>query len=359
MYLGSFIIDDTCTFYANAHTPSTGAAVDADAAPGYRVYEDETGTPILTGSMALLDDANTVGFYSEQITLSAANGFEAGKSYCIRITEVVGGVTGTTLRSLQIGARVDMRMLAGGVQSATDLKDFADDGYDPATNKVEGVKLADTVTTLTNLPAITANWLTASGLATDAVNEITDSVWTEDVTAYGGASAGAYLVAIQSSLDTMVNRLGGFAGTGVNTVLGFFRALMRKDLTAPSDVGGAYDPATDANEALRDNTGTAGAGLTASDDATLSAIAALNNLSSAQVNAEVVDALATDTYAEPTGAPSATAALSAKINYLYMALRNKLTITGAAKTFCDDSGAAEWSKTLADDGTTYTESEGV
>jgi len=35
------------------------------------------------------------------------------------------------------------------VQSVIDLKDFADAGYDPATNKVQGVVLADTVTTLT------------------------------------------------------------------------------------------------------------------------------------------------------------------------------------------------------------------
>lgn len=34
-------------------------------------------------------------------------------------------------------------------QSAADLKDFADDGYDPATNKVQGVVLTDTVTTYT------------------------------------------------------------------------------------------------------------------------------------------------------------------------------------------------------------------
>lgn len=99
--------------------------------------------------------------------------------------------------------------------------------------------------------------------------------------------------------------------------------------------------------------------LAAADDAVLSAIAALNNLSAAQVNAEVVDALATDTYAEPTGAPAATATLAAKINYLYMALRNKVTVTSSAKTFCDDAGNAEWSKALSDDGTTYTEAEGA
>jgi len=44
---------------------------------------------------------------------------------------------------------VDLTHLGGVAQSATDLKDFADDGYDPATNKVQGVVLADTVTTYT------------------------------------------------------------------------------------------------------------------------------------------------------------------------------------------------------------------
>lgn len=94
--LGDFKVDDTLTFVANTHDPTDGSATDADAVPAYRVYEDETGTAILTGNMAKLDDANTIGFYSEQLTLSAANGFEAGRSYTIYISAVVGGTTGTT-----------------------------------------------------------------------------------------------------------------------------------------------------------------------------------------------------------------------------------------------------------------------
>jgi len=82
-YLGSWKIDDLLTFAIVTTRVDTGAATDADSAPAYRVYEDETATPILTGTMALLDSANTAGFYSEQITLSAANGFEKGKSYNI------------------------------------------------------------------------------------------------------------------------------------------------------------------------------------------------------------------------------------------------------------------------------------
>lgn len=104
MFLGRWELDDLLTFAVNTHTPSTGAATDADAVPAYRVYEDETGTAILTGNMAKLDDANTTGFYSEQITLSAANGFEVGKSYTVYVSAVVGGVTGTLSHSFQVEA---------------------------------------------------------------------------------------------------------------------------------------------------------------------------------------------------------------------------------------------------------------
>ena len=77
------------TFSICTHDPDTGVSTDADAAPAYRVYEHETGTPILTGTMTKLDDANTTGFYTEQITCSIGNGFEVGKSYTIYIRAVV------------------------------------------------------------------------------------------------------------------------------------------------------------------------------------------------------------------------------------------------------------------------------
>jgi len=111
-YGGSWKIDDLLTFTVNTHTPSTGARTAADSPPAYRVYEDETATPLLTGSMATLDSGNTTGFYSEQITLSAANGFEKGKSYSIHISAAVGGVTGVTVVNFQIEAEVDANAIS-------------------------------------------------------------------------------------------------------------------------------------------------------------------------------------------------------------------------------------------------------
>lgn len=69
-------------------------------------------------------------------------------------------------------------------------------------------------------------------------------------------------------------------------------------------------------------------------------IAALNNLSAANVNAEVVDALNVDTYAEPgQEAPTATTTLVDKIGYLYKFLRNKITDDGTNIKVYNDAGA--------------------
>lgn len=106
-YLGSWKIDDLLTFPVITTRFDTGAATDADSVPTYRVYEDETSTAILTGSMALLDSSNTAGFYSEQITLSAANGFEKGKCYTIYIQATINSVIGATHHTFQMEAEVD------------------------------------------------------------------------------------------------------------------------------------------------------------------------------------------------------------------------------------------------------------
>lgn len=117
MYLGSWKTDDVLTFTVNTHKANTGVATAADSAPTYRVYEDETATPILTGTMATLDPGNATGFYSEQITLSAANGFEKGKSYSVRIAATVDGVAGATVRTFQMEAEVDANTVSPTVNA--------------------------------------------------------------------------------------------------------------------------------------------------------------------------------------------------------------------------------------------------
>jgi len=87
-------LENNLTFSITTHDPDTGVLTDAAAAPAYRLYEDETAAPILTGNLAKLDDANTTGFYTELVACTAGNGFETGKSYTIYITATVDGDEG-------------------------------------------------------------------------------------------------------------------------------------------------------------------------------------------------------------------------------------------------------------------------
>lgn len=79
----------------------------------------------------------------------------------------------------------------------------------------------------------------------------------------------------------------------------------------------------------------------------------------ADVNAEVVDALVTDTYTEPgQGAPGVNVSLKDKIGFLYKFLRNKVTQTSTTlSVFADDTTTVDQKSTVSDDGVTYTRSE--
>jgi hypothetical protein len=79
----------------------------------------------------------------------------------------------------------------------------------------------------------------------------------------------------------------------------------------------------------------------------------------ADINAEVVDALATDTYAEPgQGTPGATVSLKDKIGYLYKFARNRVTQTSTTLSYYnDDATTVDHKATVADDGTTASRTE--
>ena len=102
--------------------------------------------------------------------------------------------------------------------------------------------------------------------------------------------------------------------------------------------------------------GAAGGGLTVL--ATQASVSGLNNLSAAQVNAEVVDVIATDTYAEVGAAPAATSSLKDKINWIFALARNKITQTATTQTLRNDAdGANIATSPHSDDGSTHIRGE--
>jgi len=115
--LGSWLIDDYIIFPANISSLSTGGKVDPDSNPTYWVYEDETATNIATGSLTKHDSAR-LGFYTERLQLTAANGFEKGKCYNVLVEATIGGVVVSKSDNFQV-AQVTRETLDAIVETGT------------------------------------------------------------------------------------------------------------------------------------------------------------------------------------------------------------------------------------------------
>jgi len=78
----------------------------------------------------------------------------------------------------------------------------------------------------------------------------------------------------------------------------------------------------------------------------------------AQVNAQVLDVLSVDTFAELTAPPAATSSLKDKITWLFMYARNKVTQTATQrKVYLDDTTTVAGTSGTSDNGTTFTKGE--
>lgn len=182
--------------------------------------------------------------------------------------------------------------------------------------------------------------ITAAAIATDAITsaKVADGAITAAKIATGAIDADAIaadaVTEIQSGLATAaaLSTVAGYIDTEITDIQNRLPAAL---------VSGRMDSSV---------------GAMAANTVTASAVAAD---ALAEINAEVVDALATDTYAEPgQGSPAATASLAAKINYLYKAWRNKVTQdTGTYKLFADDAATVDQKATVSDDGSTFTRGE--
>jgi hypothetical protein len=78
----------------------------------------------------------------------------------------------------------------------------------------------------------------------------------------------------------------------------------------------------------------------------------------AQVNAQVLDVLSVDTFAELSAPPAATSSLKDKLTWLFMYARNKVTQTATTRTlYRDDTTTVAGTSGTSDNGTTFTKGE--
>jgi hypothetical protein len=280
---------------STARTVTVGPVLDADGVAvtdgvvaDFKISKNGGAPAALNGS-ATLTHRNT-GHYS--LALTASDHDTAGPAQVV-IDDTVNACAplnlfvmtaaafdaqyGSSAPGYVANAPVNVAQIGGDAQSATDLKDFADAGYDPATNKVQGVVLTDTVTTYTGNTPQTGDAFARLGApagASVSADIAAIEAQTDDI---GAAGAGltavpwnaAWDAEVQSEvedalvahrLDELLNADSDIDGAAPPTVGSVFHELMTK--TAASFT---YDQTTDSLEALRDNTGTAGAGLTAID----------------------------------------------------------------------------------------------
>lgn len=220
--------------------------------------------------------------------------------------------TGAGQINQDANGRIDVNLLAIGsdTQSATDLKDFADAGYDPATNKVQGVVLTDTATNLTNAPTagdFTATMKTSIGtaVAASAVASVTGNVGgtVNGLTSTAQGNVRTAVGLATANIDTQLAGLdGGMVSIdgNVNTILAdttniktrIPAALVsgRIDASVGAVATGVIAAASFAANALDAVWSTATRLLTAGTNIVLAkgtGVTGFNDLSAAQVNAEV------------------------------------------------------------------------
>lgn len=398
-------LEDTFYIAFTTRSFSTGAPATLSGTPVVSAYEDAGLTQITAGITLGVDHDAVTGLNMLTIVAAAASGYEAGKDYNLVITTgTVGGVSvvGEVVGTFSLGLDASYKRLGApaGASVSADLADVptvsefnartlvAANYFDPATDAVA------TVTTLSNLPAITANWLTSAGIAAGAldgkgnwnigktgytltqtfpanfsdfaITVTTGKVTAENVTLAAATHTGAVIptvstltghtpqtadhaanisAIVSAATEARMSELdAGTAGKMANQV-----DIIQTDTT--TDIPATITTLQSDTDDIQAQIGTAGAGLTD--------LGGMSTTMKAQINTEVVDTLNTDTYAEPgQGAPLATTSLAAKINYLYKGWRNKSTQTASTYSLYDDAGTTVDQKvTVSDDATTATKGE--
>jgi hypothetical protein len=237
-------------------------------------------TNITAGTVTTATNVTTVnGLAAGVITAAsiATGAIDADALATDAVTEIQSGLS--TLTQTQVtGGAYALNSASFAFNAALDFTTTQKAATLARVTLVDTATVTTTATNLTNLPAITANWLTAAGTAADFTTEI-----------QSGLATAANLATVAGYLDTEIAAI--LADTN--------------ELQTDWADGGRLDLILDAraSQASVDDLPTNAELATsqaAADDATLAAIAALNNLSSAQVQTAAAAALTA--YDPPTNA---------------------------------------------------------
>jgi hypothetical protein len=354
-------LEDTAYFFFTTRAFTTGVPTTLAGTPDASVLESNNATPITAGVSIEADRASVTGLNQVTVVATAANGYEVGKSYGVYIsTGTVGGVSvvGEVIAEFTIQASAAAVDLANGTdglgaiktETAAILLDTGTtlDGRIPAALGADGFMKASVFGMMGTALTETAGLIAAGfkkffnvATPTGTVNSLPDAV--------AGAASGLAIVGSQVDL---VNAPNATAVTAIQAGL-----ATPTNITAATGI--TLTPTTGLGNQTANITGTITTVTTATNLTNAPTNGDLTATMKASVNAEVVDALATDTYAEPAqGTPASTASIAAKIGYLFKAWRNKSTQTATEYAlYNDDAVTVDHKSAVSDNGTTFSRGE--
>ena len=242
-------IDDTVYFWFGANDTSGSGGDGASPAADVRLAGAAADAiPVYSPTPTLLSHANyPAGAYEIAITASAANGFATDNTYAVFCTLAIDSQNPTGFVGSFDTKPVESNTTQIGdvSQSATDLKDMVDTGYDPTNHKIQsdliyihGSALTETAGQLaaafTKLFDVATPLLVASDVmrgtdsAAPAATALTDVTWTDAKAAFLDHSittVDTVVDGIQTDLDNATDGLGALKAL-IDTVDGIVDAIL-------------------------------------------------------------------------------------------------------------------------------------
>lgn len=346
----------------------SGRGVDVDASGGVEIGSFQAGAIGAAAFAAGAIDAAAIGtgaidadaFAPDAITAAKiANGAIDAATFAAGAIDAAAVAT-DAIGSAEFAQAAADKVWASASRALTDKVgfDLTQAAKDDIIKAVSGTADSGTTTTIVDAERTEADtdyWagsivVMTSGPAVGQARRITSFVPASDTIVVNPAFTQAIAIG-----NTYLILRSGFAGVRVD-------GMSNNSLTEAAIASGAINAAkfaAGAIDAAAIGTGAIDADALATDAITAAKIAA-NAIGSSELDATAVTKIWDEVIAELTQAiPSATPSARAAIGLLYMALRNKFTITATALKIFNDAGVNIATKTLSDDGTTYQEAEAV
>lgn len=359
MYLGNFPVSGLVDFNWSSNN-ANGASITRATNGTVSVYKANGTTQSVAGVSDTEDFDGLTGIHHCRIDTSADGTFyAAGSEFSVVLSGAI--IDGQTVNAVLGHFSIER---AGGALAMLKSATYGLSAIETLVDELETRLSAARAGYLDNLSggavALASSLSTLQGLVDDLESRLSAArAGYLDNLSGGAVALASTLATLQTYVDTEVASILAAVDTEIATLISTTNAINTKTTNLPASpaaVGSAMSLAADAvnsTSLAASAVSEIQAGL-----ATTAGIAALNNLSAAQVNAEVVDALTTDTYAEPGSVPAATSSIKDKIGFVFAALRNKHLTTETTDVIRNDADSgAIGTAALNEDGTTFSRGE--